>query len=327
MRSRLVSNIKDSNKFSEIQPMRIKTSCKVVALVLLILSAGIGFGQVEPTTEPQTDPAELTPEQWAEQFTVEWNHISANVSRNLQQKQTNRSISLSAQVTLVKEENILGLSSTAELSQAVDETDRVLFDIGNKEQAARQHPGHRHYSFPHRMPNQQPWFGKLHPAHMSVSIPNVTGDFPKRLQRVKANLYVLVGKTTPKEIPLEKSDQWTELSPALSVRFKKCDVFNARVEYQLEGQCDDAVRHFHGFINPQHGLPKSFIAKAALLDESGAETEIGGNMAFNPTSSGSAGVRGGAEPIKMRFYVATDVREVAVPFQIENVDVPTLDNK
>jgi hypothetical protein len=280
----------------------------------------------EASAESEVDVAKLTPEKLAEQFSVEWTNISASAQRVLKQDHTQRTINISGQITLVKEENILLLSSGAEVSEAIDDTGRVLVKLDAEQRDEARRFNHRHFSFPHRLPNQAPWFGKLNPSHVSVNIPDVAGKFPAKLSKVTANFYVLVGKTTPKELRLEKSDEWTELAKGLSVRFKKCDVKESNVQYELEGKGDEAAKHFHGFVDPRQGLPKVFILKAAFLDENGAEHEVGSH-GFSVNTSGSAGFGNVGELLRLRFYVATDIREVAVPLKIENLEVPTLADK
>jgi hypothetical protein len=301
-------------------------------VVLMSLSAPImlrpALGQTESPAaapaEPEVDVAKLTPEQLAEHFSVEWSNISSTAQRSLKQAQTQRAINISGQITLIKEEPILLLSNSAEVSEAVDDTGRALVKLDAEQRDEARRFNQRHYSFPHRLPNQAPWFGKLNPSHVSFSISNIGGAFPAKLSKVAANFYVLIGKTTQKEIRLETTDKWTELAPGLSIRLKKYKDHGTHVEYELEGQCDEATRQFHGWINPQHGLPKVFITKAAFLDENGAEHDLGGGHAFSPNQSGSAHFGNIPELQRLRFYVATDIREVAVPLKIENLEVPTL---
>jgi hypothetical protein len=101
---------------------------QLLLVVLVSLTATMSLrpavGQTETSAdapaEAEVDVTKLTPEKLAEQFSVEWTNISAQAQRNLKRAQTQRSIQISAQVTLVNEEHILFLSNGAEVSEAID---------------------------------------------------------------------------------------------------------------------------------------------------------------------------------------------------------------
>lgn len=284
------------------------------------------LGQAEGTAESEINLAKLTPEKLAEQFAVEWQDISANAHRNLKQQQITRSICLSGQLTLVKEESILGLDNNPQVSEAIDDSGREIFNEMLLKQA-NEVAGGRNFDLPHRLPNEAPWFGKLQPINIRVYLPITAGACPKRLRKLTANLNVLIGKTTIKEIRLEKSEDWTELSAGLNIRFKKCDVKDTHIDYELESICDAATREFRGYLGPEQILPVEFISRAALLDDNGIEHFISSTAAFRPHGSGSAGIGHAAKLVKMRFYVATDIHELAVPLTIKDLEIPTLADK
>jgi hypothetical protein len=240
-------------------------------------------------------------------------------------------------VKIVKELDILALGQQTQLTEAIDETGKDWAPPEAKEPqgllqqvaqvnpfARRAAPQRRHYQFPHRMPAQAPWFGALDLTGISVSIDLNQGELPNRLVRLKGTVMVLVGKTMPPvDIAVAASDEWTELSPSLSIRLTRAEVKNNSVQYQLEGKGDDATKNFYGFVDPQRGLPKSIIEKAAVVDEFNQEHELGSGGSVGPNSSGSAGFNDAGRLVTMRFIVATDVHEVAVPFEIKDLDVPT----
>jgi hypothetical protein len=286
------------------------------------------------------ETAETTPEQLAERLEFEWTQISAQASRPIKQQGINRSINVSGQVKIVKELDILALGQQTELTEAIDETGKdwappplakepqgLLQRVAQANPFARRAaavPQQRYYQFPHRMPAQAPWFGALNPTGINVNINLDQGEVPNRLAKVKGTLTVLVGKSMPPvDIAAAASDEWTELSPDLSIRLTKAEMQNGSIQYQLESRGDEAVKNFHGWVGPNQALPKTLITKVAFVDEFNQEHEISSGMAFNPNTSGSAGFGNTGRLVTMRFIVATDVHEVAVPFEIKDLEVPT----
>jgi hypothetical protein len=284
------------------------------------------------------ETAEVTPEQLAERLEFEWTQISAQASRAIKQQGTSRSVNISGQVKIVKELDILALGQQTELTEAIDDMGKdwappeanepqgLLQRVAQANPFARRAavPQQRYYQFPHRMPAQAPWFGALNPTGINVNINLNQGEVPNRLAKVKGTLVVLVGKSMPPvDIAAAASDEWTELSPDLSIRLTKAEMQNSSIQYQLESRGDEAVKNFHGWVGPNQALPKTLISKAAFVDEFNQEHEISSGMAFSPNTSGSAGFGNTGRLVTMRFIVATDVHEVAVPFEIKDLEVPT----
>src|SRR5689334_17399229 len=107
------------------------------SLLSFFIAVGVASAQTETASEPEIDVAKLTPEKLAEQFSVEWTSVSSTAQRNLKPSQTSRSINISGEITLINEEHILLLSSSAEISEAVDDTGRVLVGAGQQGEAQR----------------------------------------------------------------------------------------------------------------------------------------------------------------------------------------------
>ncbi len=174
------------------------------------------------------------------------------------------------------------------------------------------------------MPAQAPWFGSLQPTSVNVNVNLDQNPIPTRLARVKGTISALVGKTMPPvDISFSVSDEWTELTPDLSIRLTKAELESGSVQYAIESKGDEAVKQFHGWVGPNQALPKAIVTKVAFVDEFSQEHEIFSGMAFNPNTSGSAGFGNTGRIVTMRFAAAADVHEVAVPFEIKDLDVPT----
>jgi hypothetical protein len=186
----------------------------------------------------------------------------------------------------------------------------------------------RYYQFPHRNPQQPPWFGSLNPMGINVNMNLNQAAVPAKLARVKGTICVLVGKLQPPvDIAVTASDEWTELSPDVSIRLTKADVEGGSIQYQLESKGDDAIKNFHGWVGQNQVLPKTIITKVAFVDEFNQEHEIHTGSAFNPNTRGSAGFGNTGRLRTMRFVAAKDVHEVALPFEIKDLDVPTFGQK
>jgi hypothetical protein len=297
-----------------------------VTFAAIAAAAILSINLVPCIAQDEPSDAQRGLEKLEKQLNFEWTNISVQISRQLSgDRSTNRSIQLSGQASIVDDEGILGVTHQAELTEVVDENGTVLLKLDDNK-VGRQ--TERHFSSPPRRqprlagnqpfgPGAQPETEKM---HFSVDFPLPESTVPKKLQTVKARMYLLVGKTMPVDIPLEKSDEWTELAPGLSVHLTKADVRGSAVEYQLQGKGDKANQSFSGWIGEHNPLPTAFVAKMALVDTGGEEHQIGGM--FSSNIGGSASFGGGRTLTTMRLYVATDVNEVAVPFEAKDLRVP-----
>ena len=305
-----------------VRMMALRVRFLVAALAAFSIVAQPAAAQVEILEPPKIDPAKLTPEQLAQQFSMEWSNVSVSAQLNLKNQTTTRSINISGELRLEDEENVLGVCSQISAVKAIAGDGRELIAKPEGAAAAPQQIN-RHYSMPHQMPNQAPWFGKRR-IHLGLGIQVGEGPCPDSLKQVTADFYVLIGRLKLKELRLEENDDWLQLGEGLEVRFKKCEMEGNVVKYQLEGRGPEVQPHFRGW---QQVLPKVAIARAAFLDENGVEHSVGGSEFFSPNTNGSASFGNAAELVKMRFYVATDIREIAVPIEIKDLKLPTFDGE
>ncbi len=299
--------------------------------------------KADPTANKAEKEDELTPEQLAEQLEFDWQSINIQASRGLKAPaaSASRSLSIYGQVKIVKELDILAIAQQTDLTEATD-------DNGNDLVTGEAKPGaqpalmprvvralaggavrpapvqQRYYQFPHRNPPQPPWFGSLNPMGINVNLNLNQAAVPSKLAKVKGTIAILVGKVqAPVDIALAASDEWTELTPDLSLRLTKAEIDGSSIQYQLESRGDDAIKNFHGWVGQNQPLPKTMITKVAFIDEFNQEHEIHTGSAFNPNTSGSAGFGNTGRLRTMRFVAAKDVHEVAMPFEIKDIDVPT----
>ncbi len=295
----------------------------------------------DKSDDKKDDEEETTPEELAKRLEFDWNQITASATRNLKQPTTTRSINIYGQVKIVNEQDILALGQQTELTSAVDDTGKDLAPAALAQPQGAVNPlnklaiavgrrvvnpfgPQRYYQFPNRQPQQAPWFGAIMPIGTNININLNQNTVPKKLASVKGTLMVLVGKIMPPvDMAASASDDWTELGHDLSIRLAKADQQNGSIQYQLESKGDEAVKQFHGWVGPQQALPKTIITKVAFVDEFNQVHEIHTGSAFNPNTSGSAGFGNVGRIAIMRFTYATDVHEVAVPFEIKDLEVPT----
>ncbi len=280
---------------------------------------------------------EALSEQLIKQMKFDWKSISASATQNLKQAFSERTIAISGEIKVLNDQDLIGLSQQAELTSAIDENGKELVAA-----APAQPPGPiaglfrgrvnpnaqpRWYQFPDRQPQQAPWFGAIQPVHTNVSINLNQNAIPKKLASVKGILMVLAGKTMPSvDLAASASEDWTDLGKELSIRLSKAEQQKGTIQYQLESKGDEANRNFNGWVGPQQPpLPKTIITKVSCVDESKQVHDIQTGSAFNPNSGGSAGFGNVGRITIMRFTYATDVHEVAVPFEIKDLDMPAFE--
>lgn len=222
---------------------------------------------------------------------------------------------------------LLGYTHQPVLTSALTDQDRELVDPPdpNRQQHHWIHYQSIHRNWMHHANGQRQFY--YHSAQITASVPY--GELlPARIARLAGGVRVLgAGHVVREEIPLDQIQadmDAIDLPGGLRFSASRWQLNNRHLNYQV--RCEPAGGgHFHGGIGPNQPLPQAIPRRIEIVDAEGkALAEMGhfGHLSNRINAGGTETLAGDAEPVAVRITIAKGIRELVIPFDLTDIEVP-----
>jgi hypothetical protein len=166
---------------------------------------------------------------------------------------------------------------------------------------------------------------ELQPARMDIRLDMaLLENNGQEIRCIKGHFHALAAESLDHvEVPFEPNDNWVPLTPDLEILVREATCAGSSYRYRIEASPQGSVMRR---LCVGDSLPGRFVLAQQLIGADGKPTHYGPGFPHLPAHVGGSGSGGGgnSQITAIRYVIAVNPRECKVPFQLEDIPLPSL---